>query len=58
MPGYLRLRFSEHLDEVADANLLLAHQVQQPQPRPVAQCLKEALHVERSSRHGVIIYMP
>src|ERR1700744_3581342 len=52
MPGYLRLRLPQHLDEVADANLLLAHQVQQPQPCPVAQRLEEALHVERFRRHG------
>ena len=47
MPGNLRLRTAEDLHEVADTNLLVAHQVQQPEPRVVAESLKEPFHVVR-----------
>lgn len=41
VPGNLRLRLIEDLDEVADANLLLSHKVQQPEAGCIAECLKE-----------------
>jgi hypothetical protein len=36
----------EYLDEVADTEFLIAHQVEETQTRFVAKRLKEALHVE------------
>jgi hypothetical protein len=46
MPRNLRLRTPENLHEVADANLLLAHKVQEPEPGIVPESLKEPLYVE------------
>ncbi len=46
MPGYLGLRLIQNLNEIADADLLISHEIQEPQPRIVAESLKEALHVE------------
>ena len=48
MPGYLGLRLIQNLDEIADADFLIPHEIQEPQPRIVAESLKEALHVESS----------
>jgi hypothetical protein len=45
MPGNLRLGTAEDFDKVADTNLLIAHQIQQPEPRLVAKSLKEPFHV-------------
>lgn len=42
----LRLRRIQNLDEVADADFLVAHQVQQTQPGPVSQRLEESLQIE------------
>ena len=47
VPGDLRLRPAKNLHEVADANLLIAHEVQEPEPRVVSERLKEPLDVER-----------
>ena len=41
MPGNLRLRTAKNLHEVADANLLIAHEVQQPEPGVVSERLEE-----------------
>ena len=48
MSGYLRLSLSQNLDEITHTNLLIPHQVEKAEPGLVAQCLEEALHVERS----------
>ncbi len=50
MPGDLRLGAAQDLDEVADTDLLVAHEVQQPEPGVVSQRLKEPLHVVRLFR--------
>ncbi len=42
----LWLGLIQNLDEVADTNLLVAHQVEQSKARVVAECLKEPLDVE------------
>ncbi len=42
----LRLRTPDDFNEIADAELLVAHQVQDPEPGLVAKCLKEPLEVE------------
>ena len=42
----LRLGLIQNLDEVADADFLIAHQVEQPEASIVAKCLKEPLDVE------------
>lgn len=57
MPGYFGLALTQNLDEVANANLLVSHQVEQAEARIVPQCLKEALHIERRrfSCHKVFI---
>lgn len=46
MPGNLGLGLPQDLNEIADANLLIAHQVQEPETGIVSQSLKEALEIE------------
>jgi hypothetical protein len=46
MAGDLRLRAADHFDEIADAKLLVTHQVQNPESRFVPQRLKESLEVK------------
>lgn len=48
MPGNLRLRRAQYLHKVTDANLLLCHQVEQPESGVVSERLKEALDIELS----------
>jgi hypothetical protein len=45
MPGDLRLRPTEDFHEVAHTDLLISHEVQQPKPCVVPQCLEEAFEV-------------
>ena len=55
MPGDLRLRTAQDLNEVADADLLISHQVKDSEPGLIAQSLEEALQIElRSLRHVYI----
>ena len=42
----LRLRAADHLDEIADAELLVTHQVQNPESRFVPKRLKEPFEVK------------
>jgi hypothetical protein len=42
----LRLVFFQDLDEEANANLIVADQIQYPKPSPVRERDEEALHVE------------
>ena len=53
MPGNLGLRLIQNLNEIADADLLIAHEIQEPQPGIVAERLEEPLHIESflSRRH-------
>jgi len=51
MPGNLRLRPSQNLNQVANAYLLAGHEVEQPEPRLVSKGLKESLHMERWCSH-------
>jgi len=46
VPGYLGLRLIQNLHEITDADFLISHEIQEPQPRIVAESLKEALQVE------------
>jgi hypothetical protein len=46
MPGYFGLGLIQNFDEITNANFLIAHEIQEPQPRIVPQGLEEALHVE------------
>jgi len=46
MPRYLRLRTTQNLHKIADANLLLSHQVEESEPGVVAERLKEPFHIE------------
>ncbi len=46
MSRYLGLRLIENLNEVADADLLIPHEIQESQSSIVAESLKKALHVE------------
>ncbi len=46
MAGYLGLRLIQNFDKITDTNLLIAHQIQKPQPRIVTQGLKETFYVE------------
>ena len=47
MPRYFRLPLFQYLNEIADAKLLISHQIEQTQARVVSQGLKEALDIER-----------
>ena len=47
MAGNLRLPLIQNLDKVADTNLLLSHEIQEPEAGIVAERLKETLHVKR-----------
>src|ERR1700761_161079 len=59
MPGNLRLRLAQNLDEVANTNLLIPHKVQEAKPRVVSQSLEESLDVERFlfRGHASIIFV-
>jgi hypothetical protein len=59
VPGYLGLRLIQNLHEITDADFLISHEIQEPQPRIVAESLKEALHVETLilDPHETIIYV-
>ena len=59
MPRYLGLRLIQNLDEVTDADFLVAHQVEETQPCIVSQGLEEALDVECPflQLHKIIIYV-
>lgn len=46
MPGDFRLWVTQDLHEVADANRLLSHKVEQSEAGVVSQGLKKLLHVE------------
>jgi hypothetical protein len=46
MPGDFRLRATKDFHEVANANLLIFHEVEEPEAGIVSQGLKELLHVE------------
>jgi hypothetical protein len=57
MPGYLGLRLIQNFNKITDTNLLIAHQIQEPQPRIVTQGLKETFDIEIlfSDLHKMII---
>ncbi len=42
----LRLRAADHFDKIADAKLLVSHQVQNPEPSFVPKRLKEPFEVK------------
>ena len=46
VPGYFRLPLPQNLDEVADANLLFSHQVEQAKSSVVAESLKKEFDVK------------
>jgi hypothetical protein len=46
VPGNLRLRASQNLYEVADADFLLSHHVEQPEAGRVSESLKELWQIE------------
>lgn len=54
MPRDFRLRASENFHEVADADLLVGHQVEQPEARVIRQRLKELPHVKLSPAGHVL----
>jgi hypothetical protein len=55
VPGDFRLWAAENLDEVADANFLISHQVQKAEPCVLAESLEESLDIECLFRHGSCI---
>jgi len=57
MPGYFWLALPQNLDEVADTDLLISHQVEKPEPGVISQRLKETLQIERRrfSCHALLI---
>lgn len=46
VPGNFRLRTAEDFYEIADANLLLSHEIEKPKASIVPQGLKEPFHIE------------
>ena len=57
MPRHFRLRTAQYLNEVADANLLIVHQIEESESCVVAKSLKEALDVVRLFHcHDRIVY--
>ncbi len=58
MPGNFRLGLIEDFDKIADADLLIAHEIQQPQPSIVSERLEESLQIEGllSHCHVMIIF--
>jgi hypothetical protein len=46
VPGNLRLALLQNLHKVADANLLLSHEVKEAESRGVAEGLKETFDVK------------
>ena len=46
VPGNLRLGLIQDLDEIANADFLVSHEVQKPQAGIVAKCLKESRNIE------------
>jgi hypothetical protein len=46
VPGDFGLRLAEDFDEIADADFLVAHEIEQTKPGVVAKSLKEAFQVE------------
>lgn len=58
MPGDLWLGMPKNFDQIANTDLLIAHQVQQTKPGIVAQRLKEEFDIEDClfCRHNKIIY--
>lgn len=58
MSGNLGLGLGKNFRQIADTDFLVAHQVQQAQPRHIAQRLKKTLDIETplSRCHAVIIF--
>jgi hypothetical protein len=57
MPRDLWLRLAKDLDQIAYANFLLSHEIQEPQASVVTQSLKEAFQSEFwLCRHVLTIY--
>jgi arsenite methyltransferase len=58
MPGNLRLGLAKNLHKITDANLLVAHQVQQPEAGIVTERLKKSFEIEGSLFycHDIIIF--
>ena len=57
MPRNFGLRTAENLHKVANTHFLFAHEIQQAQPRIVAESLKEPFDIEGLFRHD-LMYTP
>ena len=58
MPRNLRLRAAENLHEVADADLLIAHEIQKAESCIVSERLEEPLDIECLCFCHVLMYTP
>ena len=58
MPGDFGLWLIQNLHEIAHADFLISHEIQEPQPRVIAESLKEAVDLEALflGFHKIIIY--
>jgi len=56
--GYLWLRTAQDLNKVANTNLLVANEIQDPEPGVIPESLKEPFHVEGLLRRHIFMYMP
>ena len=54
----LRLRSAQDLNKVANTNLLVAHEIQEPEPSVIPESLKEPFHVEGLLRCHIFMYTP
>ena len=54
----LRLRTAKDFNKIANANLLVAHEIQEPEPGVVPESLKEPFHVEGLLRCHIFMYTP
>jgi SAM-dependent methyltransferase len=55
MARYFGLRTAKNLDEIAYADLLIPHEIQEAESRIVTECLKESLDIEGRFRHDLCI---
>ena len=58
MTGDLRLRATQDLNKVANTNLLVTNEIQDPEPGVIPESLKEPFHVEGLLRRHIFMYTP
>jgi hypothetical protein len=54
----LRLRAAQDLNKIANTNLLVANEIQYPEPSIIPKSLKEPFHVKALLRCHIFMYTP